>query len=67
MTEPLTTDEVVAVKTYLYDGDLIAVSSGNMAGLYRVHNDAVKGEASLVFEGIASITGGHNLLRRVKP
>lgn len=60
-----TQGELAEVTAFLRDGDLIAVPSGNMAGLYRVRNDAMNGEAYLAFEGVAAITGATNVVRRI--
>jgi hypothetical protein len=61
---PLRTDEVIAVDTFLRDGDLIAVPTGNMVTLYRVRHDEVKGETDFEYEGIAAMTGAHHMVRR---
>lgn len=65
MTDHRPQGELAEVTAFLHDGDLIAVPSGNMAGLYRVRNDAMNGEAYLAFEGIAAITGAANVVRRI--
>jgi len=58
-------NELIWVIAFLKEGDLIAVPSGNMAGLYRIKNDAVLGAAALEYEGVAAITGASNVVRRV--
>jgi hypothetical protein len=59
-----TENEVVAVLAFLSDGDLIGVPSGNMVTLYRVRNDAIKGETTFENEGLATMTGSHHVVRR---
>lgn len=62
---PLAEDDLIEVNAFLRDGDVVAVPSGNMAGVYRVRNDAMNGEAYLAFEGIAAITGATNIVRKL--
>lgn len=67
MNAPLPADEYLDVMAFLRDGDVIGVPSGNMAALYRVHNDDVEGEAEFEYLGVFAITGKFNTVRRVKP
>lgn len=64
MAEAHSTDELVSVNAFLRDGHVIAVPSGNMAVLYRVRNDPVKGETEFVYDGIGVLTGAFNTVRR---
>ena len=53
----------VEVSGILKDGELLAAQTGTMWGIYRVLVNADTGTVELVWEGMATLTGGHNIFR----
>ena len=60
------TAELVEVEAVLYDGNRIAVQQGNMYALYRVVHDKATGDTSLEWDGLVTLTGAYNTLRRAR-
>lgn len=56
--------ELIEVEAVLYDGERIALRTGNMWTLYRVVHDALSGETSFEHDGLATLTGAHHAFRR---